>query len=112
DQRLFVESLSPAARKQALRQRTGKEIPRGVEFVCVVATVGQRGDGVVCCRSQWPADLQEQGVPAVVMPTVHTSGMQAKANAAILALLIRKEHQRWDARRVEGMRRELLGDAD
>src|SRR5437763_1518712 len=71
DQEDFLRSLSTEGRQRCLKQRSGKKIPDGVEFVCVVATRGLNGDNLVTCPCQWTEDLQGQGVPAVAVELSH-----------------------------------------
>ena len=47
--------------------RRDRRIPEGVQFACVVGTGTRGGDGLVARESQWPEDLQRQGIPAVAL---------------------------------------------
>jgi hypothetical protein len=136
-QEKYLASLSKRGRNACLAQRAGKGIPKGVEFVCVVgqaplpervtfslelphkkqATIvlrldGLRGDGLVSAGSQWPHDLQEQGIPAHPLRTTHFTVMQSRAAAQVLADLVREKQPRWDAARIEKARRTILGESD
>jgi hypothetical protein len=103
----FVWSLSKPSRARALQERQGKKIPDGVEFICVVGNGLGSGDGVVSTRSQWPEDLQAQGVPAVPLETEHWKALSAPRTAQVLARLVRESQPRWDAAQVAAMRRWL-----
>jgi pimeloyl-ACP methyl ester carboxylesterase len=105
----FLLSLTKEARQSALRDRADRRIPPAVEFVCVVGTFGRVGDGFVRSDCQWTRDLQDQGVPAVVLHTPHVGAMKSKAVAATLAELIREPQPRWSAMQVEGARLRLFG---
>src|SRR5439155_15694320 len=67
-QEAFVRSLSKEARQAVMRTRADFAVPIGVEFVCVLGSFSRSGDGLVRYDSQWPPDLQRQGVPVVVLP--------------------------------------------
>jgi hypothetical protein len=103
----FLQSLSKQARARVLEERQDKKIPKGVEFVCVVGNGLSIGDGVVSTRSQWPEDLQAQGVPAVLVETEHWKAVWAERTAQVLARLVRDSQPRWDAAQVAAARKRL-----
>jgi hypothetical protein len=108
----FVQSLAPAARAEGQRKSTTLVSPR-VELVCVVCRIAKaNGDGLVKLDSQWPDDLQQQGVPAAVAPVSHFDAMKAAASVKLIALLTRDRLVRWDAEQVEQARRVLFRDPD
>ncbi len=133
----FLSSLSKKGRRQCLAKRTEKRAPREMEFICIVGQVkapgavtlsiesdkkvsvaitlgtgNLRGDGVVSSRSQWPEDLQEQGIPALFVATSHFTATQSKAVAETIAELVRERQPRWDAAKVAEARRKFLGRDD
>ncbi len=105
----FLQSLSKNWRQLAVLERNDKRIPAHVQFLCVVGTMGTLGDGLVSCRSQWPEDLQRQGIPVIRLPTSHIIVMHSKKNAAVLAGLILRDHPRWPQFQVEASRAKILG---
>jgi pimeloyl-ACP methyl ester carboxylesterase len=105
----FLASLSKESRRAAMRDRAEKRIPDGVEFVCVIGAFGRAGDGLVRYDCQWTADLQRQGVPAVLLHTPHVTAMRSKAVAAKLAELVRESQPRWAPAQVEAGRAKVFG---
>lgn len=73
----FLRSLTKEAREQSIRARTGKCIPAGVEFTCVVGCGAVFGDGVVSVASQWPRELRVQGAGACYLMTTHYTVMRS-----------------------------------
>ena len=73
-------------------------------FVCVLGTFSRSGDGLVRYDSQWPPDLQRQGVPVVVLPVPHLTAMHSKLVAQALADLVRTPQHRWTPAQVEAAR--------
>jgi hypothetical protein len=127
DQEAFVESLSHEARDKCLAGRADKRIPENVALVCVVCRVPlpdrtivkvrgvevdvtlKRGDGVVSCVCQWPADLQEQGIPVVLLPHDHVTAMYHGSTAQTLVDLIREPPSRWSKEQVGAGRVKIFG---
>jgi pimeloyl-ACP methyl ester carboxylesterase len=132
-QEAFLKSLTHKARQRSLEGRADKKVPKDVECVSIVGranfpqrlevslavgdegvvhltfNVGKLGDGVVSCIRQWPEDLQEQGIPAVLLEKDHFSVMYSKALAEKIAELVREKQGRWDAQQVADARRRILG---
>lgn len=106
----FLESLTKPARKRSLSARADKRIPAGVEFACVVGTGAVVGDGLVANRSAYPPDLQQQGVPAYPWSGTHWTVLRSHKGTELLSRLVREAQPRWDAERVEAVRRKLPGD--
>jgi hypothetical protein len=110
-QRPFIDSLRKSARGCWGEKYGRPRLPEGVEFVCIVGAGFGFTDGVVSVASQWPADLQEQGVPAVVVPLGHGGVIFARIGDRILARVVREHYPRWSAAEVEATRRRLrLGE--
>jgi pimeloyl-ACP methyl ester carboxylesterase len=108
-QRPFLSSLTRTSRQKILEDRATKKIPNGVEFVCVVGSCHLRGDGVVFSRSQWSADLQQQGVPAYGIRTSHWDAMSSTRTIDLVSRLVIEPQPRWDERKVAEARKQLLG---
>lgn len=106
----FLGSLTKPARRRSLRERADKEIPKQIEFACIVGTGAVVGDGVVSNRSQYPQDLQKQGVPAYPFNSNHWMVLRSQKGAELVARLVREAQPRWDAKQVEALRRKLPGD--
>jgi pimeloyl-ACP methyl ester carboxylesterase len=96
----FMVSLTRAFRLKALEKRDGKKIPDSVEFVCVVGSTRLPGDGIVVAKSQWPLDLQAQGVPAHSLRITHWEAMRHAKTVELLAKLVREPQPRWDPKKV------------
>lgn len=104
----FVKSLTKEARKAFLEGRAGKRIPESVQFVCIVGDGGGAGDFVVSDDSQWPPELQGQGIPAVQLRTLHFTAMRSDRIGRTIAELVRNDQARWDEERVASARKEML----
>jgi pimeloyl-ACP methyl ester carboxylesterase len=104
----FFQSLTKDWRRTVSQKRGDKLIPAHVQFLCVMGTMGNFGDGLVSCQSQWPEDLQRQGIPVVRLPTTHLVVMHSKKTAAYLADLVQREQPRWSPFQVEAARASLL----
>jgi pimeloyl-ACP methyl ester carboxylesterase len=117
-QEAFLKSLTKDARREYSKRRAGKSIPPHVQFVSVVCRAGTQtgrlaefnvaGDLVLGCETQWPADLQEQGIPAVELRTNHEWVMRGRREAEIIATLISKDQKRWDGDRTTEERARIL----
>ena len=110
-QKVFLQCLTEDSRKQCLKERAGKLIPKNVQFVCVVAKGDQTSltDGVVPCGCQWTADLQMQGIPAIGVLGGHRDVVRDAKTAGTIAGLIREPQDRWAAERIAKVRKEILG---
>jgi pimeloyl-ACP methyl ester carboxylesterase len=109
DQEVFLQSLTKKERLLWGELREDKKIPPSVDFLCVVGATGPRGDGIVTCKSQWPADLQKQGIPAVRLATTHLTVLRAPRSVEKIAELAWADHPRWPAEKVELMRKSIVG---
>ncbi len=109
-QEQFIESLTRTQRRAACQQRGDKRIPAHVQFVCVVGG-GHLGDGLVSRPSQWPDDLQAQGIPAIHLSTTHFTVMHTQKTARALAELAAENHPRWSKAEVEAARKRLFDPA-
>ena len=107
NQRVFVHSLTKEGRSAYLLGRPHKRIPETVQFVCIVGDEVGLGDGVVSCQSQWPPDLQEQGIPALRVRTTHFTVMRTQAGIQRIAELAHVPTPRWGSAEVGLLRKEL-----
>ncbi len=85
----FMESLTKEARQKQLRVRAAKRVPDNMEFVCIVTAGGTGSDGFVGAASQWTEDLQQQHIPAIVLPASHHLVLRTKHNTEQIARAIR-----------------------
>jgi hypothetical protein len=110
-QKAFLECLTIEHRRKCLEIRADKLVPDKVQFICVVAREGKNADsdGVVKCASQWPVDLQKQGIPAVSVHSSHTHMVSDGKVAETVAGLLRTRQDRWPAERVDKAKKEILG---
>ena len=92
-----------------MRERENKRIPQNVEFVCAVSAFGRSGDGMVRCDCQWTRDLQQQGVPAVLLHTPHVTAMRSKWVATKIGELVREPQPRWSPAQVEAAKLKIVG---
>ncbi|MHB1424075.1 MAG: esterase/lipase family protein [Gemmataceae bacterium] len=106
----FLESLSKPARSLSLAQRADKQIPKNIEFACIVGTGTVVGDGFVSNRSQYPPDLQKQGIPAYPFQSTHWMVLRCHKGAELVARLVRETQPRWNEKQVASVRRQMLGD--
>jgi hypothetical protein len=74
----------------------------------VVGSGGNNGDGIVPLPSQWPDDLQEQGIPAVVLHVTHHEVVRDRNAVAKVAELVLQDQPRWNATKVAAARRLVL----
>jgi pimeloyl-ACP methyl ester carboxylesterase len=106
----FLDSLTKPARRRSLSQRVDKEIPPHIDFACIVGTGTVVGDGMVSNRSQYPPDLQKQGIPAYPFHSTHWMVLRSKKGVELVTRLVCEPQPRWDAKQVESVRRHLPGD--
>lgn len=105
----FVKSLTPVARKDATKQ--GNALGKDIEFACVVCKLKRSdSDGVVPTRSQWPEDLQQLGVPAVLAQVSHIDAMDDSTTAKAILQLAKGKLTRWSPEEVETARKVLFGE--
>ncbi len=111
-QKAFVECLTIDHRRKCLETlRADKLVPDKVQFICVIAKESKvaDSDGVVTCASQWTADLQKQGIPAVCVVSSHAHVVRDEKIAATVAELLRTKQERWPIERVDKAKKEILG---
>lgn len=108
EQDAFLQSLTRKERTKSCEQRAAKKIPPSLQFVCVVGVAGAYGDGMVSASSQWPADLQKQGIPAVRLNTTHVTVLRAAKTAEKIAQLVCDRHPRWSEEQVKAARKGIL----
>lgn len=108
-QEAFITSMTKEARATNRVERADRRIPDGVEFVCIVGLVGSVGDGIVRADMQWTDDLQEQGVPAIVLRTSHVTAMRSRSVIQRLVQIVCEPQSRWSSAEVEKVRQKLFG---
>jgi pimeloyl-ACP methyl ester carboxylesterase len=106
-QRPFLHCLTKEGRAVCLQERADKRIPPSVQFVCVIADGFGSGDFLVSSASQWPRDLQDQGIPAVALHTNHFAIMHSKTQAQKIAEIVREDMPRWNESQVASMKKSL-----
>jgi pimeloyl-ACP methyl ester carboxylesterase len=109
DQEMFLQSLTKKDRLVWNELREDKRVPANVDFLCVVGATGPHGDGMVACKSQWPTDLQKQGIPAVRLATTHLTVLRAPKTVEKIAELAWMDHPRWSAAKVQALRKSIVG---
>lgn len=105
----FIGSMLPGVRKE-WRDKCGCDLPKDVQFCCVVCKLPRlAGDTVVAAGSQWPEELQKQGVSAVVVRSNHFDAMTGEKPIAAIAEVVKGKVKRWDEEQVATARKALLG---
>jgi hypothetical protein len=103
----YLQSLAPESRQREIARP--RKLPPDIEFCCVVCKGGNRqGDTIVNFSSQWPEELQKQGVPAVLVPSYHNEAMKADAPVKAIGELAREKLARWTREEVEQGRKVLF----
>jgi len=106
----FIQSMLPETR-EARTKRATVELKKDLEFCCVLCrTARTDNDTVVSLRSQWPDDLQEQGVSAVLVGCTHFDAMTSEAPINAIVEVVRGKVVRWKPEQIEDARRVLFGE--
>jgi pimeloyl-ACP methyl ester carboxylesterase len=106
----FIQSLAPDFRQGCAKDRKVK-LPPNVEFGVVLCKVNRSdGDTVVSLKSQWPEDLQAQGVPVVLATSGHLEAMTSEAVTKEVGKLLGGRILTWDEDKTAQARRYLFGD--
>ena len=93
-----------------LRQRGARRLGQAAEWRTKFVGIGTvYGDGLVSNRSQYPPDLQQQGIPAYPFPSTHWMVLRSQKGAELTARLVREPQPRRDAKQVESVRRRIPG---
>jgi len=109
-QKPFMDCLTKESRQECLMQRKDKTIPTGVEFLCIIGTGGNNGDGVVCRECQWTEELRKQGIPAICVPVSHAQAMRTTKGTEAIVDAIKTKQSRWDEDKVRKSSREILNN--
>ena len=108
-QRLFADSISPQRREIDLRARKDKKIPKTIEFACIVATFkGFNGDGIVSLESQWPTDLQTQGIPVAFVTADHLRVVSLSEPTLRISEVTIEPQLRWSKSEVKEAKNRIL----
>lgn len=103
----FIKSMTPETRSRVLAR--SKPLPEGLQFASVVAKAGRlQGDTVVSFTSQWPDELQQQGVPAVLVLANHYTVMNDPDSVKLIGELARERIVRWTDAEVKQGRKILF----
>ena len=105
----FIGSMTPGVRKEWLA-KCGCEVPKDIQFCCVVCKLPRlAGDTMATASSQWPEDLQKQGIPAVAVRCNHFDAMTGDKCVTAIAEVVKGKVTRWDEDQVKDARKALLG---
>lgn len=105
----FIKSLAPQPRQQQCLRC--KPLANGLEVCCVVCKLPRlSGDTIVPAASQWPEEIQKQGIPAALVPVNHFDAVRSPEGAAVIAELAREKLTRWTPEQVEQGRKTLMGE--
>lgn len=103
----FIKSMTPEQRTRILAR--SKTLPEKLEFAAVVCKAGRlSGDTVVSLESQWPIELQQQGVPAALVLSNHYSVMKDPESVRTIVDLAKNKLVRWDEPDVQKTRKLLF----
>ncbi len=131
-QEIFLDSLRKKHRQACFAKRPERKVPPGVEFVCLAgvfhldvegdfavrlgndtvqlrASLDKRGDGLVSAESQWPADLQAQGVPVAIEARDHFRMVRGRQGTETIVRLVSEPQPRWNQEQVAEARRAIWG---
>jgi pimeloyl-ACP methyl ester carboxylesterase len=108
DQEPFLHSLTKEERVKSTLNRQDRKVPANVQFLCIVGSTGNLGDGLVSVPSQWPEDLQYQGIPAYRFTTTHYLVVRTAASAARVAALAVQPQPRWTEEEKNQRRKAIL----
>ena len=107
----FINSLLPDVRI-ALRKERSAKLPKSLEFCCVITKWNRTDhDTVVSLRSQWPPDLQDQGIPAVLASCNHFDVMTNEAAIKSITELAKGKVVRWKTEQTELAQQKLFGSS-
>ncbi|QEL17063.1 esterase/lipase family protein [Limnoglobus roseus] len=104
----FIKSLAPPVRTAIALD--GPKLSSKLEICCVVCKLGGLPhDTMVHLDSQWPADLQKQGVPATLVVINHFDAMKGPHAVQTISTLAKEKLVRWTPAQVEQGRRVMFG---
>ena len=108
----FIQSLSPEVR-EARAKDWEYTLTKDVEFCCVVCKLPRLdNDTVVAVKSQWPDDLQKQGVPAVLVGVNHFEAMSSDKGVKAIQDVLKGKVKRWSADETDKARSALFGEKE
>ncbi len=108
----FHKSLSRQPRHEFFKERLDTTIPEAVQFVCVVDTGWVENLALMkgeewTMATQWPQNLQNQGIPARVLTTKYLWSSFSDEGARLITELVKENLPRWNKKEVDAMRRVL-----
>lgn len=108
-QQRFIQSMQRDVRESLAKEWTTEMSP-DVQFCSVLCKLPRLGnDTVVSLTSQWPDQLQKQGVPAVLVACNHFDAMKSEKTAKAISELMKGKIVRWTPEQVETARTALFG---
>jgi pimeloyl-ACP methyl ester carboxylesterase len=107
----FIKSLAPQYRTS---DKFAKQTwPKHVQFCCVICQLPRlKSDSVVSIESQWPEDLQKQGIPASVIRVNHFEAIRTPEASKVISELAREKLRRWSPEEVDQGRKSLLKEPE
>ena len=106
----FIRSLQPEFREGLTKDRSGP-IPESLEFGTVICKLPRLdNDTIVGIRSQWPEDLQKQGISAVLAEVNHFEAMTNESCTNEVAKLLKNKIRRWSPEEVAKAQKVLFGE--
>ncbi len=107
----FINSLLPSVREPRVKEYP-LTIAKDVEFCCVLCrTARMDHDTVVSFASQWPIDLQDQGIPLLLTNCTHFDAMTSEEPVKAILQVVKGKVVRWEPKQVEQARTALFGPA-
>jgi len=105
----FIESLSESYRIEATK--CAPPLSEKLEACCVVCKLPRlKSDTIVGLRSQWPEDLQNQGIPVILAQCNHFEAMTSLEIAKTIAEAAKNRVIRWNKDDTDRARKVLFGE--
>ncbi len=104
----FIKSLAPQLRQVSATEPI--KLTDDLQFCAVVCKMKGFGhDTLVNVESQWPLELQSQGIPAVLVNINHFDAMKGDHSIAAIRELTRERLVRWSPEQVAQARKIIFG---
>jgi pimeloyl-ACP methyl ester carboxylesterase len=105
----FIESLAEGYR--AVATRDAKPFPKELPVCCIVCKLPRLdSDTMVGVKSQWPPDLQTQGIPAILVRCHHFEAMTNADSIKAMTEAVNGKLLRWSGEETEKAQRILFGE--